>query len=231
MILRRYMKHMTDQNWFAVGLDVIVVIAGVYIGVYLGEASTERSVQQDVSEAVIVIEDQLQSDLANIDRIITYRTEKLKYPDTAARLLTVNNFDKQQLSDALFNTYSRVFTFFPNNSGYGSFKDLGYLAKIKQPELKLALADLYDRTYKRLIVINTESDTIIFDYDKDVINTFWSNGDNSYIGDETIARKRLLNAVIVAKYSSEWYVEFLTDIVRPAVVEAIATIDKYRQGN
>ena len=26
MILRRFMKHVTAQNWFAVGLDVIVVI-------------------------------------------------------------------------------------------------------------------------------------------------------------------------------------------------------------
>ncbi len=32
MILRRFMKHITDQNWFAVGLDVIVVIVGIFLG-------------------------------------------------------------------------------------------------------------------------------------------------------------------------------------------------------
>ena len=32
MILRRFMKHVTDQNWFAVGLDVIVVIVGIFLG-------------------------------------------------------------------------------------------------------------------------------------------------------------------------------------------------------
>ena len=36
MILRRFMKHVGSQNWFAVGLDVLVVIFGVYIGIYLG---------------------------------------------------------------------------------------------------------------------------------------------------------------------------------------------------
>lgn len=25
MILRRFMKHFSDQNWFAVGLDVLVI--------------------------------------------------------------------------------------------------------------------------------------------------------------------------------------------------------------
>lgn len=32
MILRRFTKHVTDQNWFAVGLDVIVVIVGIFLG-------------------------------------------------------------------------------------------------------------------------------------------------------------------------------------------------------
>ena len=32
MILRRFMKHVNDQNWFAVGLDVIVVIVGIFLG-------------------------------------------------------------------------------------------------------------------------------------------------------------------------------------------------------
>ncbi len=32
MILRRFMKHAKEQNWFAVGLDVIVVIVGIFLG-------------------------------------------------------------------------------------------------------------------------------------------------------------------------------------------------------
>lgn len=35
MILRRFMKHVTDQNWFAVGLDVIVVIVGIFLGMQI----------------------------------------------------------------------------------------------------------------------------------------------------------------------------------------------------
>lgn len=32
MILRRFTKHVKEQNWFAVGLDVIVVIVGIFLG-------------------------------------------------------------------------------------------------------------------------------------------------------------------------------------------------------
>ncbi len=32
MILRRFMQHVREQNWFAVGLDVIVVIVGIFLG-------------------------------------------------------------------------------------------------------------------------------------------------------------------------------------------------------
>ncbi len=32
MILRRFMQHVKEQNWFAVGLDVIVVIIGIFLG-------------------------------------------------------------------------------------------------------------------------------------------------------------------------------------------------------
>lgn len=35
MILRRFMKHVTDQNWFAVVLDVIVVIVGIFLGMQI----------------------------------------------------------------------------------------------------------------------------------------------------------------------------------------------------
>ncbi|MDH5630780.1 MAG: hypothetical protein OEY96_11570 [Gammaproteobacteria bacterium] len=43
MILRRFMKHITDQNWFAVGLDMIVVITGIFFGMQLTDWNEERN--------------------------------------------------------------------------------------------------------------------------------------------------------------------------------------------
>ncbi len=33
MILRRLMQHVKDQNWFAVGLDFMIVVSGVFVGI------------------------------------------------------------------------------------------------------------------------------------------------------------------------------------------------------
>ena len=49
MILRRFMQHVKEQNWFAVGLDVIVVIVGIFLGLQVQawyEARAERELEQ-----------------------------------------------------------------------------------------------------------------------------------------------------------------------------------------
>ena len=33
MLLRRLTKHVKDQNWFAIGIDFLIVVIGVFIGI------------------------------------------------------------------------------------------------------------------------------------------------------------------------------------------------------
>jgi len=42
MILRRFTKHVTEQNWFAVGLDVVVVITGIFLGIQVADLNENR---------------------------------------------------------------------------------------------------------------------------------------------------------------------------------------------
>ena len=44
MILRRFTEHVRNQNWFAVSLDLIVVVTGIYIGL---QADAWMTVKQD----------------------------------------------------------------------------------------------------------------------------------------------------------------------------------------
>ncbi len=45
MILRRFMKHVSDQSWFAVGLDVLVVITGIFLGMQVQQYVVEQDRQ------------------------------------------------------------------------------------------------------------------------------------------------------------------------------------------
>ncbi len=51
MILRRLIKHVGDQNWVAVGLDVLVVITGIFIG--LQAAFRNKMVMQRIQADVL----------------------------------------------------------------------------------------------------------------------------------------------------------------------------------
>jgi hypothetical protein len=42
MILRRFKQHIQVQNWFAVGLDVLVVITGIFLGMQVTEWNENR---------------------------------------------------------------------------------------------------------------------------------------------------------------------------------------------
>jgi hypothetical protein len=42
MLLRRVIKHVRDQNWFAVGLDFLIVVSGVFIGIQVANWNDDR---------------------------------------------------------------------------------------------------------------------------------------------------------------------------------------------
>lgn len=48
MLLRRFSEHISDQNWVAVGLDFLVVVAGIFVGLQVDDWNTSR--QQHILE-------------------------------------------------------------------------------------------------------------------------------------------------------------------------------------
>jgi hypothetical protein len=57
MLLRRMTHHIKSQNWFAVGLDFLIVVVGVFIGLQVGnwndaarERAKETAILQQLSE-------------------------------------------------------------------------------------------------------------------------------------------------------------------------------------
>ena len=58
MILRRLTKHVKDQNWFAVGLDFLIVVAGILIAFQITNWSNERESRRVYNQALerVVVE-------------------------------------------------------------------------------------------------------------------------------------------------------------------------------
>lgn len=228
MILRRFMRHVEEQNWFAVGLDVLVVIFGVYIGIYLGELADERGTRNDVGNGLQVVRVQLEEDLKTVDRIIAYRQQKLKEPEDLLLLIAGDQLDEASFGEGLLKAFQRLYTFFPKSSGYVSMKDNGYLARLDDPRLLEALAYLFDQVYVRHVVVADESDQNTFFYVRNVIAVYWDIEASGFIGDEVVARARIRNAASRLKSYSEWYVQFLKENLRPAITDALAAIEAHQ---
>lgn len=228
MILRRFMRHVESQNWFAVGLDIVVVIFGVYIGIFLGELANERSIRTDVSDALEVVRVQLEEDLKVADRIIAYRAEKLKEPEQLLSVAAKGEIDKASFGVELARAFQRLFTFFPKSSGYVAMKDRGYLARLDDPALLEALANLYDQVYVRHVIVADESDQNTFFYNRNVIAVYWNLEEPNFIGDEAVARARIMNALHRLSSYSDWYIQFMSETLRPAIVNALEAIEAHQ---
>lgn len=53
MLLRRVTKHVKDQNWFAVGIDFIIVVVGVFIGIQVANWNDARSDEHNYQNAMV----------------------------------------------------------------------------------------------------------------------------------------------------------------------------------
>ncbi|TDR22346.1 hypothetical protein [Marinicella litoralis] len=58
MLLRRITKHVTEQNWFAVSLDFVIVVFGVFLGIQIGDWNEERLTR----ERTVVLTERLADD-------------------------------------------------------------------------------------------------------------------------------------------------------------------------
>lgn len=88
MILRRITKHVKDQNWFAVGLDFFIVLAGILIAFQITNWNEAQSERAELARAEIAFQDDLARNYFNAAERVSLtdcRTAQLR--DLADRLL------------------------------------------------------------------------------------------------------------------------------------------------
>jgi len=59
MILRRVIKHVQDQDWTAITIDLVIVVVGVYIGIQAQTWNTERENRAIEHQYLMSLHDQL----------------------------------------------------------------------------------------------------------------------------------------------------------------------------
>jgi len=146
MILRSITRHVRDQNWFAVGIDFLIVIVGVFIGIQVAnwndervEHGLERSYMANLYQDFIVSLAKLEENEQSMIEIIEAMRTLLESPDSGqpAAAEELNALFAQIQDMPTFNWISRT---------YDNLVGAGQLRLIRDPTIGDALADFDAQT-------------------------------------------------------------------------------------
>ncbi|MEM6585757.1 MAG: hypothetical protein AAF692_08380, partial [Pseudomonadota bacterium] len=74
MRLRRITQHIKDQNWTAIGIDFVIVVAGVFLGIQLGNWNQQASLNQEKARYLQQLSADFQTTEETLeDQIASYR--------------------------------------------------------------------------------------------------------------------------------------------------------------
>lgn len=102
MAIRRFREHVADQNWFAVAIDIVIVVVGVFLGIQAANWNEERIERSEADEYRARIVANLRANEADIAARILYYRQVRKHAIAALEALHSNRhrLHEQFLIDA-----------------------------------------------------------------------------------------------------------------------------------
>ena len=178
MLLRRVLKHVSDQNWTAVALDFLIVVLGILLALQISNWNVDRLQQH--REALLL--EALRADFRAIDRSlrhsVAYHERSIEGLRAIAGALQAGTFQadrRKTFEDGLRYGYLDA----ASNTASGVLLEIlasGDLTLLKNPALRAALSDFESHReasitaasdIRRYVAQYMRSFTAQFDYDVD----------------------------------------------------------------
>jgi len=170
MLLRRIWQHVRTENWFAVFLDFIVVVVGLFIGLQIDtwwqarqEHRLEAAYLLELSEDFEFNRSKLENSTARLEEILR----------SIISLQQAASFETPNLAvpelNELFRVVIRMPTFIAANRAYSNLTGSGDLRLIQNRELKNALADYYATAELTMLVQRTHEMELVQIYEPYII--------------------------------------------------------------
>lgn len=145
MILRRITQHVKEQNWFAVGLDFFIVVAGILIAFQITNWSEARSARQLESEYMEL----LARDITTIETSLREQIIQDQHIATNAKIALekVNNrhlgIDPLDIGQSLTSIFGRR-TLALQSPAFAEMKSVGRLTLIQDTALRNRMISYFD---------------------------------------------------------------------------------------
>ena len=145
MILRHLSQSLKDQNWTAIWLEFVLLVAGVFLGIQVSNWNAARADDARAQAYVGRINANLQTDLLSIQRrevfwpqVIAYGKAAIHYAETGERV------DGSAWKTVLaFYQASQLWQWGPSDSTYQEMRSGGELGLIRDEKFRDALSQYY----------------------------------------------------------------------------------------
>ena len=145
MILRRLSQHLRNQQWTAIGIELVIVILGVFIGIQVSNWNESRHEDARAREALARIQADLQTDLHTIDlrsafwpKVNDYGSAAIHYAETGE--LVEGSAWKTVLA---FYQASQLWPWVPSDATYQELRSAGELGLIRDKHLRADISQYY----------------------------------------------------------------------------------------
>ncbi|MFH1598703.1 MAG: DUF6090 family protein [Pseudomonadota bacterium] len=143
MLLRRVTEHVKAQNWFAVGIDFVIVVVGVFIGIQVSNWNEDREMQRKAAVFTERLTDDLRKEAWGYESVVAYSRQTNASQRRVLQALAgdIELSEEQFLIDAY-----RATQFRENNRYRATFDELvstGAIGLITDPVLREAAVGLF----------------------------------------------------------------------------------------
>ncbi len=141
MILRSVTKHVREQNWFAVGIDFVIVVVGVFIGIQVANWNDARVERAQLVQQLDSLRNEMKANLLRIDAHRSWSYSQLETANELRRMLSGDLSDADaSYIDAQLLELQIIRTFVPELSAYQELAESGGLRRLNGTPLRDALA-------------------------------------------------------------------------------------------
>lgn len=155
MILRRLAEAFRRQDWFAVLIETLIVVTGIFIGVQATDWANDRAEQKQIRVYLVSLRDDLAADREMLGVIVEQINDTIADASRLAdysRGRPLDTFDNLELVLAMPGGTYRPFAW--NRTTFSQLKSIGAVRQIRNPDLRTlvaeyeALADHLDLDFK-----------------------------------------------------------------------------------
>ncbi|MEM7569370.1 MAG: hypothetical protein AAF337_06205 [Pseudomonadota bacterium] len=128
MLLRRVIEHVRTQNWFAVALDLVIVVIGVFLGIQVSNWNEEQGRKAQERSYLVLLHEELLQNAERSAYLLEYYTTVTQAAERALAFLKSDDDCEAACEDILIDFFhaSQLWAVAFDQTAFREALDLGF---------------------------------------------------------------------------------------------------------